>query len=1101
MTTVSRLGISLLGLLILVALVLPVEGVAENSAPSPELETAAAALSFGSTAEGMLGDMGVSVPELAGVVQGTVRNADTGQPVVGAQVSVVGTQMGTITGSQGNYRIERLPAGSHQISVQYLGFTSRTEQVTVADGEEVTLDFDLRRSIIDVQEVVVTGVADATPRAKLPFTVDRLTSESLPVPASTAGGILQGKVAGATVMQGSPRPGSAPSIMLRAPTAINATGRSQEPLYIVDGNILGEGLVDLDALDIESIEVVKGSAASSLYGSRAGNGVIQITTRRGTGAADVTRYSVRSEMGQSGIRENFDITTRHIYQMTEDGQQFIDGTTGQPCTFSDCNSLVLAGQRAGPGQGPNAWNTFHTQPYPQVFDNVGAVFNQGGFQQHSATVSGRSGTTNYHLSFSQMRDQGIVVHQDGFKRNNFRLNLDQSFRPDLSVSASAFLSQSRQDLQVGHGGVFHRVVRQPVGGDITQRDADGNYRLLVDPVNKRDNPMIELSERDWYEERNRIMASSQARYEPFSWGHLEAGVSIDRIDRDELDFRDRGYPTDRPEPVNDGELRVVNSFREAINANVDVVLRRTWGDFAGRVRGRWLYEDDALETHTVHGFDLAAAGVQSVENLQDPNRINLSHNRQAIRSEGFFLNVGGDLRDRYIVDALVRRDGSSLFGSEERWQTYLRLAGAWRMTEEEWFPIEQLDEFKLRYSYGEAGGRPNFWAQYETFAVGGGVVRPLTLGNRDLRPEFIAEHEAGIDLVAMQRLSLNLTYARSTADDQILPVPLPAATGYQTQWRNIGTLESNTAEVTLGLETIRRDEFSWTNNLTFDRTRQKVTRLGEGVEPFTTGTPGQDMGGVFFVREGEALGTFYGQRYVTQCDELAHDVRQFCSSHFDVNDDGVLVFVGEGNTWRSGHWGSEGEVAGHTFRWGTPIEGALGIDHLTGEETTYLPLGNTTPDFTLNWASTAQWRNWSVYGLFSWVQGVDVFNRTVSWSMLHHMSRFQEQVGKPEDEMKPVGYYDQIQGMGFWVEDASYQKLREVSVSYEYRPTGGLLGGFDALNLSMSGRNLFTWTGYRGYDPDVGIEGGETGSAILGRSDLDGYPSFRTWTFAAELVF
>jgi TonB-linked SusC/RagA family outer membrane protein len=1042
-----------------------------------------------------------------GAIRGTVQDAATAQPIAGAQVSIVGSQRGAVTNQAGAYLILNVPEGRHEIRVQIIGYTSQTQTVTVATEEVVTADFSIRQTVLDLQEIVVTGVSEGTTRAKLPFTVARLTTEDLPVPSPSAAGLLQGKVAGATVMTGNARPGNAPSILLRAPTSIDATGRSQEPLYIVDGTILASSAVDLDALDIASIEVVKGAAAASLYGSRAGNGVIQITTVRGQGGeSDRVRYTLRSEVGESSIHNNFKQAQYHVYRMTPDGGRFIDAATGEPCIFRECQGLILAGQRAGAGAGATAWNTFQEQVYPQVFDNIGVVFNSGLFTQQQLAVDARSGSTNFYLSYSYLRDEGIVYAQDGFRRHNFRINLDQSVRDDLSLSASASLSKSRQDLQAAGSGVFYRAVFQPVGGDITERDENGDLLLTVDPILKDDNPLIELLHRDWFEDRTRLLASAQLRYQPFSWGLIEGSASLDRLDRHEQDFRDRGYPTDRPEPVNDGHLALTDGLREAVNANIDLVLRREWGDLAGRLRGRWLVEDDHLQSTAVSGFDLAAQGVPSVENLQDPSRIDHEQIDQRVRSEGWFLTSGLDLKDRYIVDALVRRDGSSLFGADERWRTYFRLAGAWRITEEPWFNIDWLNELKLRYSYGQAGGRPNFFAQYETFQVGAGVVRPITLGNRKLRPEFITEHEMGVDLLAFDRVSLSLVHARGKADDQILPVPLPAATGFTTQWQNVGTLESKSYEATLEVDLIRSENFTWSHNLTFDRTTSVITELAEGIQPFRTGVPGQGLGDLFFIREGETMGTLFGTRFAKRCGDLPAEVQPMCGSHFDVNDDGLLVYVGQGNTWRSMRWGETGEVGGQTYQWGAPIARITARDPLTGEETTFLPNGKTIPDFTVNWTSSANWRGFGLYTLFSWVQGFDILNSTVRWSVQEAQSSFGDQAGKPEEEKKPLGYYQAIyNGAGgadnYWTEDGSYLKLREVSLRYRYRPTSGFLSAFDAVSVGVTGRNLLTFTGYRGYDPDVGVEGGALGSAVLGRVDGHPYPNFRTWTLAVDLTF
>ena len=247
----------------------------------------------------LLGQGGrLQAQQVTGTIQGRVVQAGTTQPVEAAQISVTGTQRGTVSGRDGTFKIENVPVGEHEIRAQFIGYKSVIMAVTVLASQTVTVNFELTQAPLDLEEIVVTGVAGQQIRAKLPFTVDRLTTAALPVPAVNAATMITGKAAGVRVASPSGRPGSAPSVLLRGPTSINASGRSQEPLYIVDGVILSSSVVDIDAMDIESIEIVKGAAAASLYGSRAANGVIQITTQRGKQVADdQVRYTIRNEFG------------------------------------------------------------------------------------------------------------------------------------------------------------------------------------------------------------------------------------------------------------------------------------------------------------------------------------------------------------------------------------------------------------------------------------------------------------------------------------------------------------------------------------------------------------------------------------------------------------------------------------------------------------------------------------------------------------------------------------------------------------------------------------------------------------------------------------
>ncbi|HKJ92905.1 MAG TPA: carboxypeptidase-like regulatory domain-containing protein, partial [Longimicrobiales bacterium] len=297
-----------------------------------------------------------------GTITGTVTNSENGQPLQGAQISVVGTSLGTLSQETGRYMLLNVPTGRRTLRVEYIGYASTTVQVSVQAGQTATMNVELRPEAIALQQIVVTGVAGATQKSKVPFDVDQINAAELPVPTVNPASAIQGKVAGVTVVQGSGRPGAEASILLRGPTSIDASGRSQNPLYIVDGVILQSGMVDLDALDIESIEIVKGAAAASLYGSRAAAGVIQITTKRGKRLqGDQVRYTIRSEYGQSSMARypSAILSMNHPYAMS--GSQFLENN-GTTCDWLACGAQpALAGQLAGQfGSSATAgpWNTY-----------------------------------------------------------------------------------------------------------------------------------------------------------------------------------------------------------------------------------------------------------------------------------------------------------------------------------------------------------------------------------------------------------------------------------------------------------------------------------------------------------------------------------------------------------------------------------------------------------------------------------------------------------------------------------------------------------------------------------------------------------------------
>jgi TonB-linked SusC/RagA family outer membrane protein len=1094
-----------------------------------------------------------------GTIRGVVQDAGTQQPIPAAQVVVEGLRLGGVTDAQGRFLILNVPAGEHVVRVEILGYAASSVTVTVAAGATATANIRVVSEAIALQEVIVTGVAEGTRRAVLPINVDQISAQNLPVPSVSAGGAIQGKVAGATVMSGTGRPGAAPTILLRAPTSINAAGRNQEPLYIVDGVILSSSVLDIDALDIENVEVVKGAAAASMYGSRAQAGVVNITTRRGrTVLDDRVRYTARTEYGQSQLPGSFNLTQRHQFLMTEDGSQFRSNAAGNPaCDWLSCPSVAPAGQMrhlqwntAADGSqtllGRGPWNTIMREQWPGVVhDHVDELFTNGAFNQHYLGAEGRSGATNYHASYSFLGEEGVMPGQEGFKRHNFRLNLDQAVRPGLQMSGSAFYSRSTQNaFPESQGNPMFNLTRMPAGVSLRAClpgtvDDQGRpvtdcstgplslSRMIIrpDPFNENDNPLYEMLHRNYEVARGRFLGSANVRWTPVDIISLDANVSFDRLDYGEEDLYPKGFRDVRNTAgTREGRLYRYNSVTEGLNASLTGTVRQTFGQLATRTTLRYLWEQQDDEWTGTTGFNFRVGDVPTFDNVVSEN-ISAFSGRQPVRSDGYFGIVNLMYQDRYILDALVRNDGSSLFGTDQRRQWYYRAAGAWRISEEDFFQFPGIDEFKVRYAIGTAGGRPSWAAQYETYSVTASGVAPVTLGNVNLRPEHTTEQELGLDAAFMQRFVATVNYASGRTTDQILSVPQPAYTGFANRWMNAGTLESNTWELSLDARLVDRPNLAWSARLLWDRTRQEITELN--VPAYTTGVAGQNLGGVFNVRAGEAIGTFYGTQIATSC---AHLPAGMDCSQFAVNNDGLLVWVGGAGSPNAGWqtytttandrpaqrtwWGTQAPVdlaiRGVRPMWGEPIVGQC-TDRITGEATTYCPLGTTMPDYKLGLSSNLTWRGFQVYGLLESVQGISVYNQPLQWATFQSYAGIMDQSGMPEAEQKPVGYYSRLYGVSGlapssrFVEDGSFVKLRELAVRYRL---GGdplqavpVLRGFDGVTFSMVGRNLFTWTDYDGYDPETGRGGGGTGSAALARVDGYNYPPFRTFTFGIELNF
>jgi len=1034
-----------------------------------------------------------ALAQATGTVTGTVVDATSGRTLESAQVYIEALNMGGLSNQQGRFLILNVPTGSHELRTEIIGYTSGTESITVTAGGTTTVEVQLNSTALRLQELVVTGVAGETPRIKLPFTVESIDFQDMPVPAPSADGLLQGKVAGVKVQSSSGKPGDASQIMLRGPTTI--TG-SQSPLVIIDGVITDNTMADIDALDVESVEIVKGAAAASLYGSRASNGVINIRTRRGAGLrVDQSRITIRNEMGQGSLEGSIALAQNHPFKQDASGN-YLDSNGN----VIDLNDAATGDPTLDDGGTPDT--AFQDNPYTgTLYDQIDRFFTPGRSYVNYMAVEGRTGVTNYRASFSNSAEAGVIDGNDGFNRRTFRINLDHQVRDNFDISLNTYYAKSHQDESLG--GAFFNITFMGPQIDLAKRNPndtmckyylgasrgdpgnDGCLYINPDPRSNQSNPLYPIENLDRNDDRQRFMSAVDARWSPVSWFDLEANYSIDRYDFARTNITPLGYAQSQPSPTeainrDKGSLSRTNNLSNDINASITGSFNRAFGDLTSRTKIRYLLEDQHQENYSVLGEDFTVGKVFSLDNISGGT--SASSSITDVVAQGYFFITALDYQGKYMGDFLVRRDGSSLFGPKERWQTYFRASGAWRMAQESWWPIDAIDEFKFRYSVGTAGGRPGFSSQYETYSVSGGVITPQRLGNNQLKPELSTEQEFGFESVFFAKYALTLAYVQNKIEDQLLNVPLPGYAGFQSQWQNAGTLESTTFEGSLEAAIVNRPDLSWNSRINWDRTRQEITWLNRPAY----------RSGARYIREGESLGTFYGARWASSCATMPDGTD--CSA-FQVNDDGYFVYVGAGNSYTDGIakglWGTTGP---NGEKWGRPIK-----EEQDGTE--FLRLGSSVPDFNLNWSNTIRMGNLQLNVLFDGEFGADKYNGTRQWAMREWRGGEADQGGKADGMKKPVGYYSDVYNVNadnnHYVEDGTYIKLRELALRYTMdsslleRLGGGM--GLESAAISVTGRNVLTWTDYQGYDPEVG--------GILGGEDSYQYPNFRTITAVLELIF
>jgi len=1047
-----------------------------------------------------------------------------GEAFGGAVVNVEGLSISAATTISGTYTLtipaDRVKGQVVTLRARYIGYSPGTRQVTLTPGTQ-TQDFELKFDPMTLDVVVVTGTAAGTELKKVPFAVSQVDRSQLQeAPAVSALGSLEGKVAGVRLIDASGAPGGEPVIRLRSATALTSKSACTSdpcpstnvsgPLIIVDGTITHHGLADINSQDIDHVEVVKGAAASSLYGSNAANGVVQIFTRRGDKLADgKLTVTVRNEYGQSIRPKVIPVSLAHPYLVDTAGT-YVDGVGN---TVKNGDFVTPTGDLVGPLDLPTIKATgIADVPYTayqrSVYDAQTALLTHGPFYTNYVSIGQRRGNSNYNVSFENTKQDGVLRLLKGYGRQNFRLNVDQALSPRMDLSVGGFFGKSTNNqVTQGPGAPFFAVTFIEPYINLFAPNPDGTPYAAVIPhqLPNAANPLYTLANEHLTTARTRVTGYAKATYRIFDWLSLEGNYNYDEESSNFTDETPKNF-LNASGVATKGQLVKIDSGGRTFNTGATLTSTRNFNFGGVRIRNTtkaaYIYEDQTLRSLGDTGKVFRVIATPELTAV-DFTQVALFSHDEPIRNKNYYVVSNFDINDRYILDGLVRWDGSSLFGPDSRWQTYFRASGAYRLSQD--FHINGIDEFKLRASYGTAGLRPSFAAQYETFVFVGNSLRKVTLGNTALKPAHSGELELGANIDFLNsRFSLDYSYSRKNTTDQILLVPLSAAAGYRFQWKNAAALLGKTHELSLGVILADRPELSWRLNIAADRTRQTITSLNTA--PFLTGPSyagSSDVTQIFQIAPGETFGVMYGTKIVRSIDQLYDDPAKssacpgtWCRDSLIVNEDGYVV--------RKSTYHTSGEkFLTYVDRNGSPI----------------VKIGDVNPDFNASFTSSLRFKSFSAYVLVDWVQGGNIYNGTRQWPFFEYRDRLYDQVGKPQVNCagspdpthcpystgkKPIAYYqglyNGINPIDYFVESGTYVKVKELNVSYTIgRRTLEKLGwGVSSLRIGVIGRNLFTFTKYSGYDPEVA---GLSGDPYSFRFDGFSYPNFRTFTGFMEISF
>lgn len=1081
---------------------------------------------------------------------------DAGQPIEFANVFISELVLSVPTNAQGSYSIS-IPAAralgqAVNLRVRAVGYQPGMVAIKLTGGAQ-SHNFALKKDINRLSEIVVTGSIEGTERSKVPFAIGRVTAADLPVPALNPVTALQGKVAGMRIASTSGQPGSTPAILLRGPTSINASGRSTGPLLIVDGTILrNQSLNEIGGLDIESVEVVKGAAGAALYGSSAANGVIVIKTKRGA-SRDEVKFNFRSEYGISDLNSSqYGAPEFHPLQLDETGTRFCVAGAGNvaPCSrtfnwmeeilrINSVNADTIRTQQSAqfnsPGSGGELLNVFQANVWPgQRYNAFAQMSQQNPVTLNSLDASGRAGGVRYFVSGAFTSDRGAIRNLEGQQQRRARVNLDYDIRPNLTVSVSTLFDKSSTD---SRGSFFGGLLRgAPPGTDYLVRDSLGRGIIKgggtgFRPTGNGAGTFLYATENQTGRSSGtRYLASMTTTYTPSDWASFEALYSYDFRNSLSDSYVTKGYRTDGVSAAtNNGNQSVGNSNRESMNAQISATFRKQiTSDLNAKVNFRGLIDRDFSRSNSSAGQVYVVKNIYTLSNTT--TNFSTGSSSSLIKNMGGIAGANVDYKGKYILDGTYRYDGSSLFGEGNRWAPFGRLSAVWRVSEESFFSLPKVSDFRVRASRGSAGNTPNFSAQYETYNCSASGCSLGQAGNSQLKPETTTENEFGTDLTLFGRLGVEVTYAQSLTRNQILNVPTPSSLGFASKWQNAGTLQNKTWEVALNLPVITKKDFQWNTRATWDRNRSYITDLFMP-EYFTSAGTGQGTGSIFLITARKdkvdgvpvnRFGNIWGRKFYKTCSDLPSSVQTQCGAGkaYQVNDQGWVVWAGEGNSYRDGItknlWQTKLPAAqspwNFPLQFGHPIvdrplkgekgEG-VGINHI---------IGNTLPKFRFALNNTVTYKKLSLYALLDATIGHNIQNQGEGWGLLDLSSSYFDQGNASVETAKPLGYgwrvggsegagsggfYDLLGPNNYNTEDGSYAKFREVSLTYQI----GKVAGMGDWTLSAIGRNMFTFTKYSGYDPEVGVSGGQAGSGLINQVDAFDFPTLRTYTISLSTRF
>ena len=1005
--------------------------------------------------------------------KGTVKEAG-GETLAGAVVMIKDTRVVKTTGADGSFSI-RASKGDVLVC-SFVGYTTRE----IALSAQTVLTVELQPDGRMLDELVVVGYG-AVKRSDLTAAISSIKSEELIKTSITSlDQGLQGRASGVVVLNTSGRPGGATSIRIRGTSSVMGTN---EPLYVIDGVPIINGgtsagssglpslnpLATINANDVESIEVLKDASAAAIYGARGANGVILVTTKRGA-KGDKINVSVNAYYGIQQISRTMDML--NAIQLAELGNEASDNAqiTRRPI-YADLNNL-------------------RKQPSTDWQDEI---FRLAPVQSYEASLSGGGEKTSYFLSGNFMSQDGIILGSD-YKRGNLRFNIDLQPGKLIKTGVTSNISYNvTNGVVTDTEGAFASSITSwalEMNPALPVHKADGTYVYENNTSNPAvGNPVQDALENKHLTKALRYIGNIYAELTVIDGLSLKTSFGIDYFNVKEQSFApsylsrsrtNNGFAgiglSDGYTWIWDNTLSFNRTFAEkhSVNAVAGFTAQQFSGENAMTATAD--FEDNRLGYHSIQTGKLrqiASSGYSGWQMLSYLARVNYSFDH------------------RYMLSLSGRIDGSSKFGANHRYGFFPSASAAWRVSEEEFMKnIDPVSNLKLRLSYGITGNEgigayssQGLLFSTEAYVGSDKIIKgqgPYSLPNKDLRWETTSQFNAGVDFGLFRgRLSFTADFYIKQTRDLLLYVPVPVHSGFDLSMKNIGSLENRGFELAVNAVPFAGNKFSWESNFTLGFNHNKVIDLFGSEE----GLSGSSINGINYwtrITEGKAIGTIYGYKTegIVQLGENLSQIPYFPAKEIGYGD---RKYVDKSK------------------------------DNKLNEED-YFDLGNANPDFAYGWNNTFSYNFGNKCGalhLTVYLQGV--YGNSIANFNLFALESFDG--GKNNSTIalerwtpnNPTNAYPRANATSptaifsdHQVEDGSYLRVKDLTLAYDIPARWLERLSISAVQIYLSGKNMFTFTSYSGYDPEVSRFG--TNNLSMG-ADFGSYPVSKIYMIGLKANF